>query len=498
MEQILKPDSSPGPFGVAAARGARRIFPRPGLHFAERRLLLALIDLAIVNGAFFLTRLHHFDSVGELGLPNLLRWCVLLSMIWLACGFVLDCYDLTQAANSLAAVLSTGGAAVVATLTFQMIPFVTPALPTGRLEALLPTMVTGTGIAIWRGLYAGVLAQPAFHRRALILGAGPSGRALVQLIRHVGYVGNTPTARVGYDLLGFVDSRISQEKVADLPVLGGCADLGTIIAALQPDEIIVASTFLDRGSGADPGIFSAVLLAQELGVEVTTMPLVYERLTGRLALAEAGERYEAVLSLSRGSAHRPYLIARRICDIAAALAGCLLLAALIPFIWVGNRLTSPGPLFYFQERVGQGGRTFRVVKFRSMIVDAEGLTGAVWATERDPRITRLGGLLRKTRLDEVPQCWNVLKGEMSMIGPRPERPQFVAHLQAKMPFYGARHIVRPGLTGWAQVNYRYGASDEDAWIKLQYDLYFTKYQRPYLDLLILLKTIRVVLGFKGR
>lgn len=153
---------------------------------------------------------------------------------------------------------------------------------------------------------------------------------------------------------------------------------------------------------------------------------------------------------------------------------------------------------YSQERIGKAGKVFRVLKFRSMVVDAEARTGAVWAKEKDDRITPIGHLLRKSRLDELPQFWNVLKGEMSLIGPRPERQHFVEILEQEIPFYRLRHAIKPGITGWAQVNYRYGASASDTLIKLRYDFYYIKHQSAILDLVILLKTIRLVLGLKGR
>jgi lipopolysaccharide/colanic/teichoic acid biosynthesis glycosyltransferase len=170
----------------------------------------------------------------------------------------------------------------------------------------------------------------------------------------------------------------------------------------------------------------------------------------------------------------------------------------MPFIWLGNRLTNPGDLFYWQERVGEGGKVFQVVKFRSMVMGAEQDTGVVWARENDERITPVGRLLRKARIDEMPQFWNVLKGEMSLIGPRPERPFIITTLEKEIPFYRVRHAVRPGITGWAQVCYRYGASVDDAHIKLEYDLYYIKHQSWYLDLVILVKTVRVMLGLQGQ
>jgi lipopolysaccharide/colanic/teichoic acid biosynthesis glycosyltransferase len=189
---------------------------------------------------------------------------------------------------------------------------------------------------------------------------------------------------------------------------------------------------------------------------------------------------------------------KRLSEILLSLIGCALTILLVPFVWLAHRICSPGPLFFRQERIGRSGNVFTLIKFRSMVNNAEKDTGPIWAAASDNRITSIGRFLRKTRLDEMPQFWNVLKGEMSLIGPRPERPEFVSQLAPQIPFYRARHGVKPGLTGWAQIRYGYGSSTEDAKIKLQYDLYYIKHSGPYLDLLILLRTIQVILGLNGR
>ncbi|RYE18053.1 MAG: sugar transferase, partial [Sphingobacteriaceae bacterium] len=211
----------------------------------------------------------------------------------------------------------------------------------------------------------------------------------------------------------------------------------------------------------------------------------------------AGSVLAVAMPIVQKPTHRFYLVLQRGFDILGALVGCVLLALVIPWVWLANCIGSPGPLFYCQERVGKGGRPFQIVKFRSMRTDAEKF-GAVWAQENDPRITPVGRLLRGSRLDEMPQFWNILRGDMSLIGPRPERPHFVSQLTREIPFYRVRHAVKPGLTGWAQVRYRYGASVEDSLVKLQYDLFYIKRQSLLLDAEVVFKTIPIILGFKGR
>jgi lipopolysaccharide/colanic/teichoic acid biosynthesis glycosyltransferase len=195
--------------------------------------------------------------------------------------------------------------------------------------------------------------------------------------------------------------------------------------------------------------------------------------------------------------HRVFLAGKRSLDLLTACGGLVIVALLAPWVALANAVWSPGPLLYWQTRVGRGGRPFELVKFRSMIPDAESL-GPVWATEGDERVTAVGRVLRKARLDELPQVWNILKGEMSLVGPRPERPEFVRELVQEIPFYQARHAVRPGITGWAQVRYRYGNSVQDALVKLQYDLYYIKHQNLYLELSILVKTAAVMIRLRGR
>jgi lipopolysaccharide/colanic/teichoic acid biosynthesis glycosyltransferase len=195
---------------------------------------------------------------------------------------------------------------------------------------------------------------------------------------------------------------------------------------------------------------------------------------------------------------RLFWAVKRLFDLFASLIGLLVLGLVIPWVTLANAIWSRGPLLYWQARVGKGGKHFQLLKLRTMVPDAEQGSGAVWARENDERITPLGRFLRISRLDELPQCWNILKGEMSLVGPRPERPEFIAELAQEVPFYQARHAVRPGITGWAQVRYGYGSSVQDALVKLQYDLYYIKHQSVYLELSILVKTVAVMLGLRGR
>jgi exopolysaccharide biosynthesis polyprenyl glycosylphosphotransferase len=468
------------------------------LHFSERRMLLAAGDLIVVNLALLVwVILRPEIVVGQVQLPTLLLWCGLISLFWFAPALWLNVYDLQRAATPLASLWWTSGAAVVTTVVFMFAPWVAPCLRVSQVGLLtLPTLAVA-GITAWRIGYARVLAQPAFMQQALVVGAGWAGTHLADTVANLGGRSANYAPGTGYRIVGFVDDdpQKARRHICGASVLGTRADLVQLVRELQPDEIVVAITHQDR---MHDDLFYAILECRSLGIPVTTMASVYERLTGSVAVLEAGHDLHVVLPLETPVHLRLYLLLRRLLELAVALGGCLVVGMMIPVIWLGNRCTAPGNLFYYQARVGKGGRVFPIVKFRTMVMNAERYSGAVWACERDPRITPLGKILRKTRIDELPQFWNVLCGDMSLIGPRPERPVFVEQLNERFPVYRTRHAVVPGLTGWAQVMVGYGASAEDSLRKLKYDLYYIKHQGPYLDILIVLKTVRVLVGLMGR
>jgi lipopolysaccharide/colanic/teichoic acid biosynthesis glycosyltransferase len=235
-----------------------------------------------------------------------------------------------------------------------------------------------------------------------------------------------------------------------------------------------------------------------MGVPVVSMMTLYQRLTGRVPIEHASQNIEHATGQSDSAYLRMYGLAKRVVDLVGALVAAVPFCLLIPLVALTNVFASRGPLFFRQTRVGKGGHLFEVIKFRSMRPDAEDGSGAVWASEDDDRVTNVGRFLRRTHLDELPQVINVLRGEMSLVGPRPERPEFVATLSKSIPFYRARHAVRPGITGWAQIHQDYGDSYERAREKLEYDLYYLKRQSPILDTEIILRTITKVLRLKGR
>jgi len=481
----------------------RRLVPRVklpslGLMASERRLLLATMDVACLWLALALAIIWRtdWDRIGAgilfWGNPS---WFVTLLALWLPVGALLDIFSLALAASASHSVIASGAATLFTVLIYQFIPYFTPPLgPRGVIFTFgfLALLL----VCAWRATYALLFVQPNFQQRGLVLGAGVSGRTLATLLGHVPASGNSFRG-TGYQIVGFLDDDpAKQGAVIDgISVMGGSDRLPGLAIELGANEVVVAITHRHTMLAS---AFDAILACRERGIPVTTMPALCERLLGRIPVDHVGRDLQAVLPLEQGPTQRLYVAAKRAFDHVAGVVGLLARAVLAPVVALANALSSPGPLFFRQSRVGKGGRLFDVIKFRTMIPDAERLTGAVWCTAGDPRITWAGRWLRKTRLDELPQCINILRGEMSLIGPRPERPEFVAQLAEQIPFYRARHAVLPGLTGWAQVRYGYGDSVDDARIKLEHDLYYVKHAGFYLDLLILLKTPSIMFSLRGQ
>lgn len=325
------------------------------------------------------------------------------------------------------------------------------------------------------------LGSSAFRRRVMVLGAGDRA----QRLRELGEKPETGFAIVAYIAMS-EDNRVVEEAIPRAAI----HDLGRFVENLGVSEVVLA---LQERRNALP--LKDLLRIKTKGVHVNDFSSFIERETGRVDLDTVNPSW---LIFSDGfSSSRMFSSAvKRIFDITAS---CILLALTLPVIvlFAGLvKLDSKGPAFFRQRRVGLYGEPFTLIKLRSMRTDAE-KDGAKWAEKDDPRITRLGRFIRKVRIDELPQTWSVLKGEMSFVGPRPEVPAFVESLEEEIPFYGERHMVKPGITGWAQINYPYGASVEDSRCKLEYDLYYAKNYTPFLDFVILLQTLRVILWPEG-
>jgi len=320
--------------------------------------------------------------------------------------------------------------------------------------------------------------------RILILGAGWAGREIAGEIKK--------RNGIGIELIGCVDDFVSQSEIEGCPVVGTFDELRDIIESHKPDIAIMAITH-----NRPIHILNAEWELRRLGIPVIEMARYYEQVAQKTPIQHIGPNVNIIPSLYRSLNSGLWDVANRIFNIAGSLLLLVALAPLLMIVAIAVKLDSRGPIIYSQKRVGFRNREFLVYKFRSMIHNAESENGPVWAQRDDPRITRIGKIMRTFRLDELPQLLNVVKGDMNLVGPRPERPKFVTDLEEEVPFYSYRHVVRPGITGWAQVNYRYGNCTEDAINKLQYDLFYISRRSFFLEFLIIMKTIAVVIGRKG-
>ncbi len=336
-------------------------------------------------------------------------------------------------------------------------------------------------LVINRFVVGRIVGTEAFRRRVLVLGAGLRAERLQKL---------SERPESGFKIVGYVAMTPSQPVIPGAISRDAIDNLTGYVESLRATEVVLA---LEERRNALP--LADLLRIKTTGVHVNDFSTFIERETGRVDLDTVNPSW-LIFSDGFSSGRAISGFAKRVFDLLASGLLLLLSAPVIALFALLVKLDSKGPAFFRQTRVGLFGETFDVIKLRSMRTDAEA-NGAQWAQKDDPRVTRLGKFIRKTRIDELPQTWSVLKGEMSFVGPRPERPEFVADLEEKLPYYAERHMVKPGITGWAQINYPYGASIEDSRHKLEYDLYYAKNYSPFLDLLILLQTIRVVLWHEG-
>jgi sugar transferase (PEP-CTERM system associated) len=401
------------------------------------------------------------------------------------CLFFADMYDLRLVADRRELFVRLLRSLAATTLILAAVYFWSPSLIVGRGVFLLTTAFIIAAILTTRLLFEWATSQVRPGERLLLIGTTPAAVALAQEIHE-------RQAELGVEIVGFVDPDPSRVGTAlfNPGVIGTIDDIPGIVRSREVDRVVVS--LADARGRLDMIKLLEIKLS---GVTFDHLATVYEEYTGKIAVENLRPSWMIFSEGFRKS--KVLMAAKRSLDIAVAGIGLVLAAPIALMVMALIKLTSPGPIFYRQERVGQHGRTFMVVKFRSMRVDAEAGTGPVWAQKNDSRVTPIGNFLRRTRLDEIPQLWNALRGDMSMVGPRPERPAFVADLTRQIPFYGQRHVVKPGVTGWAQVRYTYGASVEDALQKLQYDLYYIKNMSVALDIFVMFQTVKTVLLRRG-
>ena len=357
--------------------------------------------------------------------------------------------------------------------------FLVPLFRFGRLNFAVALTLSAVGTYGWRAIAKRLLGAERFRERILIVGTGKPARLLLDEL--------AARPLPGFEVVGLVEGSGHEPAAVGngVPILGSVRDLEALCAGHRVDSVVVA---LAERRACFP--LREILACKMRGIRVEDYPNFLERLTGKIPVHDLRPSW---LIFSDGFVSRTlFRRVKRAVDLVLAAVLLVLAAPVMAVVAVAIRLELRGPALFRQERMGRNGQRFVLLKFRSMYEDAERATGPVWAAADDPRITRVGRFIRKTRLDELPQLWNVLRGEMSFIGPRPERPHFVQTLQEIVPYYAQRLVVRPGITGWAQVRYPYGASAEDALEKLQYDLYYIKNMSLFLEFMILLATVQVL------
>jgi|RifCSP13_1_1023834.scaffolds.fasta_scaffold29006_2 exopolysaccharide biosynthesis polyprenyl glycosylphosphotransferase len=463
------------------------------LGVSERRVLLMLGDFAMASIALAIALYFWAAGIQVENVRQAIEflqvrppgWFYFLPLFWLV--LLIETYNPHRASNWRQTLTGLITAAFVGMGIYFIFYFASApgSLPRRGVASFALTAWILT--AAWRLLYIRIFTSPQFTRRAILVGAGISGQELLKVIN-----GIKPAP---YQILGVLDDDPQKKgsKINNQPVLGNSELLLPLMEQQGISDILVAISGRMRDD-----TFRALLDAQEQGVEIVRMPVAYEELLDRVPVNFLEADWLLRSFVDEARVNRFYLLGKRLIDIIGGLLGVAILIILTPFIALLILIDSGRPIIFSQTRAGKGGKPYRIIKFRTMRVDAEETGKPQLAREDDQRSTRFGRFLRKTRLDEWPQFINVLRGEMSLVGPRPERPELMRHFEELIPFYRARLLEKPGITGWAQVNIGYAATLEEMSVKLEYDLYYIKRRGPILDFIILLRTIGTIFGFRGR
>ena len=420
-----------------------------------------------------------FDLAGffSQGLPVLVTFLLVI----LFSSYFSELYDRERLLNRIELGLRISVVLVLSFFMLTVIYYLVPSLRLGRGILFIGLLIFGGLQYMHHRVIQMSRLYPLMAKRVMILGVGPLAESMEMLIQ---------SGCSNYVFVGYINPVNELALAGDRQVVGTLDQLSKAIKKEKAQKLVVSLT---ERRGVMP--VKDILACKLGGLEVVDAVSFYEQMTGKLMIENI---HPSWFIFSHGFRVTTLMrVQKRVFDIFFSILGLLCALPLFPLIALLVKLDSPGPVYFRQTRVGAGEKEFQVLKFRTMREDAERGTGAVWAQQNDPRVTRLGNLLRKTRLDEIPQLLNVLKGDMSFVGPRPERPEFVKKLQEIIPYYSKRHFVKPGVTGWAQVKYHYGASVEDSLEKLRYDLYYIKNYTLLLDFQILLETIKVVLFSRG-
>lgn len=480
------------PAALAGSGSTRITKPRRvHLQVSERRIALLVGDLVAVECsvavavALWMIQAH-VPLSSEFFIAQA-YWFVILPALWLLLATANDYFNLRVTAKVRSSLWRLTMITGQSLLIYGAVFFLATPNTLPRRVIVYYAVLSLVLIGAWRATRIFLVGWQGIRCRALIVGAGHEVDVIWQALKD--------EAAGDYEVVGVVASAQETANTSSAHLyLGSGADLPDLVARYGVTELIMT-----YAHDLPDDVFKGLLACYEAGIQVTPMIRLYQQVTGRIPIEHVSERLWTMILPEEARSLRLALYAfwKRITDIMLSLIGLTLFAPLLPLIALAIKLDSRGPVFYKQTRLGKGGAPFSIIKLRSMIANAERASGPQWAKVNDHRITHVGAFLRRTRLDEVPQLFSVLAGHMSLVGPRPERPEFVEQLSLDIPFYRARLAVKPGLSGWAQVRFRYGNSREDAVRKLEYDLYYIRHQSPILDLIVSLQTIGVILLFRG-
>ncbi|PXY42028.1 sugar transferase [Flavobacterium cheongpyeongense] len=458
------------------------------MHFeiSERKVLLRLFDIAFILLALYLMDMFFYYPYFNLDNAHYFR-PVLLIVYLSGFGAIFEMYNLQIASNQFQILRSVTLTVTTATLVYLFTPILSPELPKQRLIILIFYFTILGALLLWRFFYVFFLATHRFSQNVILICNKHQADELVLGLENVD---------PHYKIIGFVNSDFLDKQDFSLNYIKEIEkdNLLNFVRENNISEIIIAS---QKTEGITADLYQDLLHLLESGNIIREYTQVYESKTQRIPVQYIARDFYRFFPFSRSNNNKLYLLLVGFIELVFSLVGLVFCAFFIPLIFIFNSFWNKGPLFYTQERVGKNGKVFQIYKFRTMVENSES-NGAVFAKSNDKRITPFGKFMRKTRIDEFPQFINVLKGDMAIIGPRPERPFFVKEIAEIMPFYETRHVIKPGLTGWAQVNYSYGESIEESLIKLQYDLYYIKHRSIFLDLSITFKTITTVLFYRGQ
>ncbi|MDY6854852.1 MAG: TIGR03013 family XrtA/PEP-CTERM system glycosyltransferase [Thermodesulfobacteriota bacterium] len=454
-------------------------------YYPIRNILFFLMEGALIFFAVIVASYIRFGGYATIYLINDLGIikALLITLICQICLYYFDLYDFKVTNTNMELGVRLLQALGISSIILAVIYYLFPPLVIGRGIFLITLFFLIAFVVLWRLLYNWLLITKRFAKRVLIIGSGDFATDITKEI--------FDKKDSGFYVVGFLGDNFDKVgiSIVNPKVIGTYNQLPQIAEKENVDKIVIA---IQEKRGKMP--MKELLKCRMKGIEVEDGTTFYERLTGKMAVENLNP---SSLIFSEGFSQLRITNTKRLFELILSVIALVLLSPLFLITSLLIKLDSSGPVFFYQKRVGKDGEVYRLVKFRSMRDNAESYTGPVWAQTDDDRITRVGRIIRKTRIDELPQLFNVMKGHMSIVGPRPERPFFVKRLEGKVPYYSLRLCVKPGITGWAQIKYSYGASIYDSLIKLQYDIYYIKNMSMFLDLLIIFETIKVVLFGKG-